>query len=81
MRHVQIHMQVSLQCAIYYMCEIIVFSLVVMLLLYIPCKKFFIEGFFVEDYLKEIENVINCIILEKKCCSLVSSYKLLLIIP
>ena len=46
-------------CAIYCKRKIVVFSLLVLLLLYISCKKFFIERFFIEDYVKEIENVIN----------------------
>ena len=41
-------------CAIYWTREIIVFSLFVLLLLYISHKKFFIERFLVEDYIKEI---------------------------
>ena len=41
-------------CAIYRTREIIVFSLLVLLLLYISRKKFFIKGFFIEDYVNEI---------------------------
>ena len=46
-------------------------------LLYILCKeKFFIEGFFIEDYIQEIENVINCEILKKTitCHYLILTY-------
>ena len=48
----QTHTQVM--CAIYCMLGIIVFSLLLLLLLYISCKKLLIEGFFIEDYGKEI---------------------------
>ena len=41
-------------CAIYCTCEIIVFPIVVLLLLYISQKKFFIEWFFIEDFVKVI---------------------------
>ena len=41
-------------CAIYCTREIIVFSLLVLLLLYISRKKFFIKGFFIEEYVNEI---------------------------
>ena len=44
----------SFTCAIYRTRRIIVFSLLVSLLLYISCKKFFIEGFFIEDYMQGI---------------------------
>ena len=37
-----------------YACKIIIFSLLVLLSLYISCKKFFIEEFFIENYVKEI---------------------------
>ena len=48
-------------CAIYCTCKILVFSSFVLLLLYISNKdKFFIKGFFIEDYAQEIEIVINC---------------------
>ena len=50
--HMQTHMQVM--CAIYCLLGIIVFSLLVLLLLYISWKKFLIEGFFIGDYVKEI---------------------------
>ena len=58
LRHVrsQVHMQTHTQvmCAIYCMLGIIVFSLLLLLLLYISCKKLLIEGFFIENYGKEI---------------------------
>ena len=60
--------------AINRMCKIIVFSLSVLLLLYISCKK----KFFFEDYVQEIQKIVNCKILRKICCSLVSSNKPLL---
>ena len=41
-------------CAIYRTREIIIFSLLVLLLLYISREKFFIKGFFIEDYVNEI---------------------------
>ena len=41
-------------CVIFCMPEIINFLLLVLLLLYISHKKFFIEGFFIEDYVKEM---------------------------
>ena len=42
-------------CTIYYARKILVFSFFVLLLLYISRKeKFFIEGFFIEDYIQEI---------------------------
>ena len=42
-------------CAIYCKRKIVVFSLLVLLLLYISCKKFFIERFFIEDYVRELK--------------------------
>lgn len=41
-------------CAIYRTCKIIVFPIVVLLLLCISRKKFFIEWFFIEDFVKVI---------------------------
>ena len=52
--------------AIAYACKIIIFSLLVLLLLYISCKKFFIEEFFTENYVKKIYNVINHKIFQRK---------------
>ena len=61
--HVGMHTSMF-TCAIYCTCKIIAFSLFVLLLLYISQKdKFFIEGFLIENYIQEIENVINCKIL------------------
>ena len=41
-------------CAIYRTRKIIISSLLVLLLLYISREKFFIKGFFIEDYVSEI---------------------------
>lgn len=47
-------------CAIHCMGKFIIFSLFILLLLYISHnKKFLIEGFFIEYYMQEMQNVIN----------------------
>ena len=58
-----VHVQVSL--GVQFIAQVkSVFSPFVFLLWYISRKeKFFIEGFFIEDYIQESKNLINCKIL------------------